>query len=92
MTLPNESVFYFFKRTDSASELECAVTLMPLHAESTVGYTFVLTSRNNGQNRTATLENVTRDRRSAEKLFDHICRNRIMPEALADTAKTILTL
>ena len=91
MNVPNNSVFYFYKRTDNSSVLECEVILIPLHSQHSVGYTFILTEYRDGRKDEAKLENVTSDIQKAEKFFDHICLNRIIPCQLGNAAKQILS-
>lgn len=86
MHFPDNSVFYFFKRTDNSSYLGCSVIMMPLHVQNSCGYTFTVTANMGNETVTATEENVTADRVLAERMFNFICENSTQPQDLAKVA------
>ena len=91
MSFKNSSVFYFRKQIDNSFCLECSVTMVPLHKLALCGYTFTLTAVRNFKSETAVLENLTSDRSLAEKLFDRICADRILPSELEEFAERLIT-
>lgn len=83
------SVFYFFKRLSNSEALECSVCMMPLPGEHTCAYAVTLISYSGTESRSAVLENAARDRDSAERLFDLICKNKTPPSELASLAASL---